>query len=81
MTGTALTIDRTRKVVADLLNRPITEALDDAELVKDLGADSLDRVELAMLIEDEFGVTVTDDEADAWLVVGDVINSVAKRQR
>lgn len=48
----------------------------DAELQDDLGADSLDTVELTMLAEDEFGITITDAEAERWRTAGDVLETV-----
>lgn len=41
-------------------------------LMEDLGADSLDHVELVMAVEEEFGVEVSDEDADTWVTVGDV---------
>ena len=51
-----------------------------AEFVQDLGADSLDNVELVMAFEDEFGVTVPDEEAEKLKSVGDVIAYIEKNQ-
>lgn len=48
----------------------------DAKFIEDLGADSLDTVELVMAFEEEFGIEVPDDEAEKLTTVGDVITYV-----
>lgn len=48
-------------------------------LVEDLYADELDREETRQWIEDEFGVDFTDEEADAWQTVGDIVGDLKKR--
>ena len=56
---------------------PATITLD-TDMVEDLGADSLDVVELSMTVEDEFGITVEDDQIMKLKTVGDVAAYVAK---
>lgn len=48
----------------------------DSDIVKDLGADSIDIVQLLMAMEDEFGVTVTEDDADSLKTVGDIVSLI-----
>lgn len=48
----------------------------DAELIADLGADSLDTIELQMLTEDEFDILISDDTADRWRTAGDMLATV-----
>ena len=48
----------------------------DSKFVEDLGADSLDVVELTMAIEDEFGVTISDQDAEKLVTVGDVVKFI-----
>ena len=50
----------------------------EAKVVEDLGADSLDAVELVMAVEEEFGVEVPDDEAEGLTTVGAIIDYVEK---
>ena len=53
----------------------------ESRIVDDLGADSLDVVELLMTLEDEFGVTVSDEEAVKIKTVDDIINIVGKNKK
>ena len=52
-----------------------------ARLVEDLGADSLDVVELIMAFEDEFGVTLPDEDIASMKTVGDVVNYINKLKK
>ena len=69
---------RLRKLVAEHLGVDIAKAADDADLIDDLGADSLDVVELTIAVEDEFRLekSIPDDEADKWRTVGDMLRTV-----
>ena len=55
---------RVKKIVAEQLGRNIDEVKNESSFVDDLGADSLDTVELVMALEEEFGVEIPDDEAE-----------------
>ena len=57
------------------------EALPEASFIDDLGADSLDIVELVMAIEEEFGFEISDDDAEKIQTIGDAINYVDERQK
>lgn len=50
-----------------------------SDIVRDLGADSIDIVQLLMAMEDEFGVTVTEDDADSLKTVGDIVSLIDNR--
>ncbi len=52
----------------------------DSDVVKDLGADSIDVVQLLMAMEDEFGVTVTEDDAGNLKTVGDIVSLIDNRK-
>ena len=52
----------------------------DSDVVKDLGADSIDVVQLLMAMEDEFGVTVTEDDAGNLKTVGDIVLLIDNRK-
>ena len=54
------------------------KVVDNADFIDDLGADSLDRVELVMAFEEEFGVEIPDDAAESIVTVGDAVRFVEK---
>ena len=56
--------DRVKKIVCDQLGKSSDEIQSDSSFVDDLGADSLDTVELVMAFEEEFGLEIPDDEAE-----------------
>ena len=64
------------KIIVDKLSVPATEVTPEATFTGDLGADSLDTVELVMEFEKEFGIQVADEEAEKFQTVGDVINYI-----
>ncbi len=64
------------ELIANQLNKPVEEITADKEFVKDLGADSLDVVEMFMSLEDEYSITVSDDDAVKIKTVGDVIKLI-----
>jgi len=65
--------ERVRSVIADKLSVEVSEVTNDASFTNDLGADSLDTVELIMEFEKEFGLTIPDDQAEKISTVGDAI--------
>lgn len=58
------TIDKVKKLIADQLCISVDDIKDDANIIEDLGADSLDVVELLMSFEDEFKVSIPDEKLD-----------------
>ena len=56
--------DRVKKIVSDQLGKSMDEVQSDSSFVDDLGADSLDTVELVMALEEEFDIEISDDEAE-----------------
>ena len=70
------TIDKVKEVISKQLNKPVEEIAGNHEVVKDLGADSLDIVEMIMNIEDEFGISVPEDEAVNIKTVDDIANLI-----
>lgn len=73
------TLDKVKRLIAEHLNKPVEEITEDKEIVKDLGADSLDIVEMLMSLEDEFGVTVSDEDAVNIKTVGDIVKTIEKK--
>ncbi len=70
--------DRVREIIAEQLLVDVDEVTDEASFVEDLGADSLDTVELIMEFEDEFGVEIPDEDAEKVQTVGESINYIEK---
>ena len=71
------TLERVRKIVIDHLDADPDKVTEKASFIDDLGADSLDTVELVMAFEDEFGVEIPDDAAEKILTVKDAIAFIA----
>ena len=67
---------RVKAIIADKLNVDENEGTENAEFTKDLGADSLDTVELIMEFEKEFGITIPDDKAEGITTVKDAIDYI-----
>ncbi len=70
---------RIRVLVAEQLGIAVTEVEPEANILDDLGADSLDVVELVMLLEDEFDIEVPDEAAEGMQTIADVERYVAGR--
>ena len=64
---------RDRAIIVDKLSVEETEVTNEASFTNDLGADSLDTVELIMEFEKEFGISIPDDQAEKITTVGDAI--------
>ncbi len=67
---------KVKKIVADHLAVEEVKVIDEASFIDDLGADSLDTVELVMAFEEEFGSEISDSEAEKILTVGDAIKFI-----
>ena len=65
--------ERVRKIVVEHLGVDSAKVIDSASFVDDLGADSLDTVELVMAFEEEFDCEIPDDTAETIVTVGDVV--------
>lgn len=72
-------IERVRRLLSDQLGVDPSEMKPDANILDDLGADSLDVVELVMAIEETFDIEITDEEAESMRTVADVENYVTNR--
>ncbi|MCX7750536.1 MAG: acyl carrier protein [Candidatus Bipolaricaulota bacterium] len=71
--------DRVREIIAEQLLVDLEEVTDEASFVNDLGADSLDTVELIMEFEDEFGIEIPDEAAEEIETVGEAIAYIEAR--
>ena len=68
--------ERVKKIIAEKLSVDIAEVVPEASFVDDLGADSLDLVELIMAMEEEFDTDISDEDAEQITTVQDAINYV-----
>ena len=73
--------DRVKSIIVEQLGVDADEVNPDASFVDDLGADSLDTVELIMAFEEEFGVEISDDEAEKIKKVKDAVEYIDKRAK
>lgn len=71
---------KVKKIVADHLGIDDAKVTEEASFIDDLGADSLDTVELVMAFEEEFGSEISDSEAEKILTVGDAIKFIENKQ-
>jgi acyl carrier protein len=69
---------RVREIIINELGVEPEKVTDDASFVEDLGADSLDTVELVMAFEEEFGIDIPDEDAEQMRTVGDAIAYLRK---
>tara|TARA_Y100000590_G_C15628306_1_gene980202 strand:- start:473 stop:706 length:234 start_codon:yes stop_codon:yes gene_type:complete len=70
---------RVKKIVSDHLGIDEAKVTEEASFIDDLGADSLDTVELVMAFEEEFGSEISDSEAEKILTVGDAIKFIESK--
>ena len=68
--------DKIKKIIVDHLGVDASKVTEEASFIDDLGADSLDTVELVMAFEEEFGAEISDSEAEKILTVGDAIRFI-----
>lgn len=71
-------LERVKKIVAEQLGVKEEEIGSDASFVDDLGADSLDTVELVMAFEDEFQIEIPDEDAEQIETIQDAVNYISK---
>lgn len=69
--------EKMRAIIAETLNCDLEKVTMEASLVDDLGADSLAAVELSMALEEEFGVTIADDDLPKMKTVADLANYIS----
>ncbi len=70
--------EKIKAVVVDQLGVEEDDVTEDAAFVDDLGADSLDIVELVMALEEEFGVSIPDEQAEKIKTVGDAVDFITE---
>lgn len=73
------TFEKVKDVVVEQLGVKDQEVKPEASFVEDLGADSLDTVELVMALEEEFGIEIPDEDAEKAKTVGEVVEYIDKK--
>ncbi len=74
------TLEKVKKIIVEQLGVDVAEVTTEASFVDDLGADSLDIVELVMALEEAFSIEVPDEDAEKLLTVKDVIEHIEKKK-
>jgi|SRR5881394_1885395 acyl carrier protein len=72
--GMAYSEEKAKEIIAKELEVSMDQLTPDAKFIEDLGADSLDTVELVMALEEEFGLDIHDEDADKFKTVGDALS-------
>ncbi|MDR2868771.1 MAG: acyl carrier protein [Bacteroidales bacterium] len=72
--------EKVQAIIAEKLSVDVAEVTPEKSFTNDLGADSLDTVELIMEFEKEFGLSIPDDEAEKIVTVGDAIKFITEHQ-
>lgn len=67
-----MTLDKVKEMLANQLNIEVDKITEESKIVEDLGADSLDMIEMLMALEEEFGLSIPDDKAEGLKTVGDI---------
>lgn len=71
-------LEKIQELLADALSIPVEKVTADAKIVDDLGADSLDLVELLSRLEDEYGIIIPDEDVEKLTTVGEVAEELEK---
>ena len=76
-----MNFDKVKKLICEQLGKSEDKVTKDSKIVEDLGADSLDVVELLMALEDEFGISLPDEVAKELSTVGDIVDYIDKNAK
>jgi len=71
-----MTLEKVKEMLANQLNIEADKITETSKIVEDLGADSLDMIEMLMALEEEFGLSIPDDKAENLKTVGDISNFI-----
>lgn len=74
-------LGKVKEMVASQLGKSEDEVVLEASFIEDLGADSLDLVELIMSMEDEYGLEISDEDAEKIITVKDAVNFIVERKK
>ena len=80
-TVSAAVDDKVKKIIIDQLGVDEAEVTPEAKFIDDLGADSLDTVELVMALEEEFGIEIPDEDAEKIATVRDAITYIQEHKK
>ncbi|MFH0877972.1 MAG: acyl carrier protein [Candidatus Omnitrophota bacterium] len=72
-------VNKVKAIIAEQLGVKPEEVTPEASFVEDLGADSLDTVELVMALEEEFGIEIPDEDAEKMATVGDAVKYIEEK--
>jgi acyl carrier protein len=72
--------EKVTEIIVEQLGVSADQVKLESKMIEDLGADSLDAVELVMAVEEEFGIEVPDEEAEKLVCVGDIVSHVENAQ-
>ena len=72
--------DKVKKIVVEQLSVNEDQVTPEAKFIEDLGADSLDQVELVMALDEQFGAEIPDEDAEKLTTVGDAIKYIESKQ-
>ena len=75
-----MVFEKVQKIISENLNVPLEKVTMDTHLVDDLGADSLDAVELIMALEEEYGIEVDDEAAQNMKYARDLVNYIEEHK-
>ena len=78
ITEDIIMLEKIQEMLAEALNIPVEKVTPDAKIVDDLGADSLDVVELLSQLEDEYGIVIPDEDVENLVTVADVAAAIEK---
>jgi len=73
--------ERVKAIIAELLDERRENVCDDTNIEVDLCADSMDKIEVMVALEEAFGIEIVDEEADGLVTVGDVVRCVERKVR
>ena len=76
-----MALDKVKSLLANQLNIDESKIEESSKIIDDLGADSLDVVELLMVLEDEFGVSISDEQALEIKTVGDIVKIIEESNK
>ena len=75
------TSDKVKEVVVNQLGVSLDQVILEAKFIEDLGADSLDQVELIMALEEEFAADIPDEDAEKLMTVGDAVKYIEEKNK